>query len=416
MSTAMNTARRRVIAAGTRLSQTAAAAATGATARPAPTRPTPYWQQHIPGTGGIKPGKQDVEAYEQQYGDGTAFTSPTQGNQTSIGNNRNYGAWMNLPPGSRRTMDFVDRDGDRIDDRFQAGPGQKPSAATAAASATTPLPTQGNQTSAATASKYGEWINLPPGVKTDRRLMDSDGDGIDDRRQTGPGQKPRVRPPGTLGYANAFQPNADVPSMSQWAKTHGKILKDPTTGQILPKGSDPARDEVDGEIYKPGTMQPHNIFAHQPPNKKHTVYHNGVWYDPRNMPDSVKRAIAAGQGQTLPAPPTPNYPRGGGRQSGGSGQSAPVSVTPMPYWAGPGPAGTGGIKPTREAVQAYEQQNGSGWQQLPAGQKPPEALAAGARGQANPASPTPAAKANTNPLGRLVNRRRAANLMQGREA
>ena len=35
---------------------------------------------------------------------------------------------------------------------------------------------------------YGAFLNLPPGSRVDRRFVDSDGDGIDDRYQTGPGQ------------------------------------------------------------------------------------------------------------------------------------------------------------------------------------------------------------------------------------
>lgn len=34
-----------------------------------------------------------------------------------------YGIWMNLPPDAITTMDFVDQDQDGIDDRKQAGPG-----------------------------------------------------------------------------------------------------------------------------------------------------------------------------------------------------------------------------------------------------------------------------------------------------
>lgn len=40
-----------------------------------------------------------------------------------------YGGRIGLPPGSTVTMDFRDRDGDRIDDRNQRGPGQPPTAA-----------------------------------------------------------------------------------------------------------------------------------------------------------------------------------------------------------------------------------------------------------------------------------------------
>ena len=39
-------------------------------------------------------------------------------------------------------------------------------------------------------SGYGDFLNLPPGSKTDRRFVDNDGDGTDDRYQSGPG-KPR---------------------------------------------------------------------------------------------------------------------------------------------------------------------------------------------------------------------------------
>jgi len=37
-----------------------------------------------------------------------------------------YGGRIGLPPGSGGYMDFVDRDGDNIDDRDQRGPGQPP--------------------------------------------------------------------------------------------------------------------------------------------------------------------------------------------------------------------------------------------------------------------------------------------------
>lgn len=40
-------------------------------------------------------------------------------------NNRNeYGAFLNLPPGSKVDRRFVDRDGDGTDDRYQAAPGR----------------------------------------------------------------------------------------------------------------------------------------------------------------------------------------------------------------------------------------------------------------------------------------------------
>ena len=38
------------------------------------------------------------------------------------------------------------------------------------------------------ADGYGEFLNLPPGTGTRQNFIDSDGDGVDDRRQTGPGQ------------------------------------------------------------------------------------------------------------------------------------------------------------------------------------------------------------------------------------
>jgi subtilisin family serine protease len=40
----------------------------------------------------------------------------------------------------------------------------------------------------AASSQYGRWINLPPGSVTTADWVDTDGDGIDDRRQPGPGQ------------------------------------------------------------------------------------------------------------------------------------------------------------------------------------------------------------------------------------
>jgi len=92
------------------------------------------------GTGGIKPTREMAEAMAV-YGLGSAGISPPPGGSTpefenaldrwkqqnsAVGNprSREYGAFLNLPPGSKVPKDFVDRDGDRIDDRYQTGPGQ----------------------------------------------------------------------------------------------------------------------------------------------------------------------------------------------------------------------------------------------------------------------------------------------------
>jgi hypothetical protein len=87
-----------------------------------------------------------------------------------------YGTFINLPAGSRRPMDFQDQDGDNIDDRYQPGPGQpRPDQQNPPES---PTPSSG----------YGDFINLPPGSRVTKDFIDKDGDGIDDRYQPGPGQ------------------------------------------------------------------------------------------------------------------------------------------------------------------------------------------------------------------------------------
>jgi hypothetical protein len=79
-----------------------------------------------------------------------------------------YGQFIGLlPAGTLTDRNFIDRDRDGIDDRWQKGPGQ-------------PSQQYGNH--------YGNYINLPEGSITDRSFIDMDKDGIDDRWQKGPGQ------------------------------------------------------------------------------------------------------------------------------------------------------------------------------------------------------------------------------------
>lgn len=72
------------------------------------------------------------------------------------GSSRQYGAYMNLPPGSRVTRDFVDRDGDRIDDRYQSGPGQ-PRGGSAA-----PRSAENNTVPANVQAAWNTYNNPPP--------------------------------------------------------------------------------------------------------------------------------------------------------------------------------------------------------------------------------------------------------------
>ena len=82
------------------------------------------WNQYMnppAGTGGVKPTREMMALFDQ-YG---LTNQPSQPSAASSSTNRNgYGAFLNLPPGSRVDRRFVDSDGDGIDDRYQSGPGQ----------------------------------------------------------------------------------------------------------------------------------------------------------------------------------------------------------------------------------------------------------------------------------------------------
>lgn len=78
-----------------------------------------------------------------------------------------------------------------------------------------------------TAQGYGEFLNLPPGSKVDRRFIDKDGDGIDDRYQSGPGQ----RRGGSATPAAAETLTSQTPPQTQSTSAQTRI------GGTLPDGS-----------------------------------------------------------------------------------------------------------------------------------------------------------------------------------
>lgn len=64
------------------------------------------------------------------------------------GRGRGYGSRIDAPPGTAFTADFVDRDNDHVDDRYQTGPGK-------------PYAHSGTTTSAASVSDGGFWGQIP---------------------------------------------------------------------------------------------------------------------------------------------------------------------------------------------------------------------------------------------------------------
>lgn len=71
--------------------------------------------------------------------------------------------------------------------------------------------------------QYGAWIGKPAGERRIRDFRDSDGDGIDDRNQAGPGQRPPNMPAPRPGTAQPVQPpslgtpyNPGQPTVGGW--------------------------------------------------------------------------------------------------------------------------------------------------------------------------------------------------------
>lgn len=101
-----------------------------------------------------------------------------------------YGAFLNLPAGSRTDRLFRDTDRDGVDDRKQTGPGQPSFGGLATSNPTTSTSTSTPSTNSR--QDYGAYMNLPAGSRVDRQFLDRDGDDVDDRYQSAPGQ-PRGR-------------------------------------------------------------------------------------------------------------------------------------------------------------------------------------------------------------------------------
>ncbi len=87
------------------------------------------------------------------------------------------------------------------------------------------------------ASHYGQWINLPPDAVTTADWVDSDNDGIDDRRQPGPGQPiPDQKKPeksAALGTSSG--------SNSGSSHAHGSHAASPASSEKSSKKSKPSK-------------------------------------------------------------------------------------------------------------------------------------------------------------------------------
>lgn len=85
-----------------------------------------------------------------------------------------YGIWMDLPPDAITTMDFVDQDKDGVDDRKQAGPGMPP--------ANNPHPTPHKTTPSeeyfSKPGKYQHFQILPPTTQDECAQMFEEAYGV----------------------------------------------------------------------------------------------------------------------------------------------------------------------------------------------------------------------------------------------
>ena len=111
-----------------------------------------------------------------------------------------YGIWMDLPDGSITTMDWCDADGDRIDDRFQPGPGmpmqrRAPMPLAPAGAAQTAVPQQSSQPTASPAGKI-----LPKNPASPKSL----------RKSPPRSTKPPANPKGQKSMALALPPVAAI--------------------------------------------------------------------------------------------------------------------------------------------------------------------------------------------------------------
>ena len=121
--------------------------------------------------------REELDRMGNQQGGGQGIVAASPASQ--------YGTFIGQP--GPFIADFVDSDGDGVDDRFQTGPGQPSS-----------------QPKSEYPKGYGEFLLNPPapvrpGFPTQPGFPDADGDGVDDRYQAGPGiPRPGIRPDGPL--------------------------------------------------------------------------------------------------------------------------------------------------------------------------------------------------------------------------
>ena len=141
-----------------------------------------------------------------------------------------YGDFLLNPPpptrpgaGGPTVQGFPDQDGDGIDDRWQAGPGQ-------ARPGIEQLPDQGQGVIGGMPGMYQPGYGGSVGKENDMRtadFRDSDGDGVDDRDQAGPGQSP------WRGYGQKFAGATPGLPQAPSALTPGSALAmSPITQQL----------------------------------------------------------------------------------------------------------------------------------------------------------------------------------------
>lgn len=197
-----------------------------------------------------------------------------------------YGGAIDLPPGGAITHDFKDKDGDGVDDRFQPGPGmprQPPRM---------PMPdvvSPGMGPEFTNPARFGYVTELTDEQLRSRAFTDSDGDGIDDAFQVGPGGKFVV----------------DKWTRNQWAYPlrpgrkrgpHGEQVEDSSSAEYAKQVAEKQR--ADGEI--PMTRGPRDVYA-----VRWTPELGRLGYRVTGYERAPQQPTQPAQGQTTKSPPAP---------------------------------------------------------------------------------------------------------------
>ena len=87
---------------------------------------------------------------------------------------------------------------------------------------------------------YGSRIDAPPGTMFTADFKDSDGDGVDDRYQTGPGQPREGSSDGKKSLGTPPSPQASTPATSTETRFAGDAITEPITPTPTPDTTQPA--------------------------------------------------------------------------------------------------------------------------------------------------------------------------------